>query len=83
LEIDNKFNSIYFNEELIKESEKLPDKVKDSLEKGRIIQKEWNEDKLISLINDCINIEKSIIDINIINENIQKGNCNKLISIDF
>jgi len=63
-----------WNEDIIKKSEKLPNKIKISLEKGKIIDKEWNDDnnKLNSLINDCINIENNIIDINSINESIKK-----------
>ena len=34
-EIDKKFNELYFKVELIKESEKLPNLVKTSLEKGK------------------------------------------------
>ena len=46
----------------MKESEKLPNKVKFSLKKGRIIDKEKFEDKnkLNSLINDSLNIENNI-----------------------
>ena len=77
LEIDNQFNNKYINEEIIKESEKLPNKIKISIEKGKMIDKEWNENNLISLINDCINIENNIKEINIINDNIKKSNLYK------
>ncbi len=43
-EMDKKYESIYFKEELIKESEKLPNKIKISLEKGKAIDKEWDND---------------------------------------
>ena len=46
----------YFKEDLINKSEKLPNKIKKSIEKGKIIDKEWNENNLSLLINDCINI---------------------------
>ena len=84
LEVDNQFNNFPIKEEIMKESEKLPKKVKISLEKGRIIDKEWIEDenKLNSLINDCLNIENNIQNINKINENMQK--CNSVnINIQF
>ena len=59
LKIDEKFNDLFFKEELIKESEKLPNKIKLALEKGKKTENEWNDDnKLSSLINDCLNIEK-------------------------
>ena len=52
LDIDEYYNNIYFKEDLIKISEKLPNKIKKSIEKGKIIDKEWNENNLSSLIND-------------------------------
>ena len=81
LEVDNKFNDIYINEDVIKKSEKLPDKIKISLEKGKLIEKEWNNKELNLIINDCINIEKNIEDINIINKNIKKLNSKNNINI--
>ena len=81
LEVDKKFEDNYFKEELIKESEKLPNKIKISLEKGKNIDKEYDKTKLNLLINDCINIENNIKDINSINESIKK--CNDLIDINF
>ena len=84
LEVDNKYNNIFCNEDIIKESEKLPNKIKLSLEKWKLINNEWNEDnKLSSIINDCINIEDNIKNINIINHNIKKCKINKEINIQF
>ena len=69
LEIDNKFNNNYFKEEFIKEIEKLPNKTKKSLEKGKLLNNEWDEDnKLYSIINNCTIIENNIKDINKMNE---------------
>ena len=72
LEIDNLFNTKYFNEDLIKKGEKLPKQIKKSLEKGKLIDKEWDNNNLYSYINDCINIENNIKNINIINKSINK-----------
>ena len=83
LEIDEKYNNLYFKEDIIKESEKLSNKIKISLEKGKLIDKEWNEDNLNSLINDCVNIENNIEEINKINENIKKCNLNKNMKITY
>ena len=45
---------------------------------------EWNDNnKLSSIINNCINIEDNIKNINIINENIKKCKVNKEINIEF
>ena len=39
------------------------------------MDKEWNDDNILnSFINECINIENSIEEINIINKNIKKNN---------
>ena len=69
LEVDNEFEKLYFKEDILKETEKLPNKIKISLEKGKLIDKEWDNNNILnSLINDCINIENNIKMINLINE---------------
>ena len=73
LEVDTMFDNNFFKEEIIKQREKLPSKIKLYFEKEKINDNDWNdESKLNSLINDCINIENHIKDINNINENIKK-----------
>ena len=77
LEIDNKYNDKSIKEELIKEIERLPNKIKASLEKCKSINKEWdNNDKLFSIINNCINIENILKDINKINQVIKNFDSN-------
>ena len=39
-----KYDEMFFKEELIKESEKLPNIVKISLEKGKINENDWNDE---------------------------------------
>ena len=56
LEIDNLYKTKYFNEDIIKKAEKLPKQIKISLEKGKLIDKEWDNDNLHSYINDCITL---------------------------
>ena len=83
-EIDEKFNKNYYDENIILESQKLPNKIKISLEKGKRINEEWNDDeKLNSLINDCLNIEIIIKEINNINECIKKSNNSNNIKLNF
>ena len=82
-DIDEYYNNIYFKEDLIKKSEKLPNKIKKSIEKGKLIDKEWNKNNLSSSLNDCINIENIINEINTINDNIKKNDINKDIKIDY
>jgi len=78
IEVDKKYEQYYFNEDILKEVDKLPNRIKISLEKGKIIEKEWdNNNKLNSLINDCINIENNIKNINNINDKIKKCKSNK------
>ena len=74
MEVDKKFDDLFFKEDILKESEKLPNKVKMSLEKIKEIDKE--KSKLNSFVNDCINIENNIKYINSLNEKINK--CNNL-----
>ena len=75
LEVDKQFDENYFNENIINEAEKLPNKIRLSLEKGKLIDKDWNnEDKLSSILNDCINIENNIKNAGNINNNLKKYN---------
>ena len=73
LNVDNLFSNIYLNEDFIKDNEKLPKKIKLSLEKGKKIKDEWNNNNLSLLINDCINIENNIKDINLLKNNLNKN----------
>ena len=83
LEINNIFDSRYFNEDIIKKSQNLPNKIKISLKNCKDIpENEWNnENKINLLINNCINIENYITNINIINEKINKYNKYNIIKI--
>ena len=66
--VDEIFDKNLFNEKKIKELEKLPNKIKLSLEKGNKINNELNNDnELSSIINDCLYIENNIKDIKLIN----------------
>ena len=75
-EIDNKFNDLISKEDnnLIKKSEKYPNIIKNSLEKGKKLNKEWdsNNEKLNSKINECIKIENTTKEIKELEENIKK-----------
>ena len=78
-EVDNEFNKLYFKEDLIKECEKLPNKIKISLENGKKTIEKWKENennKLNFLINDCLIIEKNIEYINKLEEIRKKSNLN-------
>jgi len=72
MEIDKKYEKCYIKEGLIKDIGKMPDKIKIAKEKGKLIDKQWNDgNKLNFIINECINIQLMINDINTINKNIK------------
>ena len=60
----------------------MPKFVKNSLEKGKGINGLWNDNKLNSYINDCINIEENINEIKKTNDTLQKSS-SKNINIKF
>ena len=74
LEVNNKYNELYISENIFKECDKLPNKIKISLEKGKEVENNWNNNALPLLINNCINIENNIKNIKLLNENIGKIN---------
>ena len=80
LEVDKKYEKICLNENILKENEKIPNKIKNSLEKGKQLDNDWenNKQNLNMLINECINIENYIKYINSMNENIKNYNSNNL-----
>lgn len=75
-DVDKSFDELFLNQNIIKESEKLPNKIKVSLEKGKLINNK-NNNNLNSLINDCLNIENNINDINKINQNMKNYKTNQ------
>ena len=76
LEVDNIYEKTFFNEDMLKEFERLPNKIKASLDKGKLFEKEYDDNKKVYLINEGIKIESNIKDIKAVNENIEK--CKKL-----
>ena len=56
-DVDRQFNINFCDINIIKDCENLPNKIKISLEKGKLINNEWDDNiKLSSIIYDCINI---------------------------
>jgi hypothetical protein len=74
LDVDQKYNELFVNEDIVKDTEKLPKKIKSFLEKGKLIVNEWNHNQLNFLIYNCLNVEKNIKNMNEISENIKKYN---------
>ena len=82
-DIDNLYNEKYFKEDIIKMREKLQHEIKSLLDKGNVINKEWDNINLYSYINESINIENNIKNINNINGNINKFITNNKIIVNF
>ena len=83
LKIDDIYHTKYFDEDIIKSGEKIPKQIKISLEKGKLLNNEWNDYNIYSNINDCINIENNIEIINKISKNINKCKKSNEIKIKF
>jgi len=48
LEVNNQFNNFYINEDLIEKSKVLSNRIKITLEKGKSLDKEWNENEIFT-----------------------------------
>ena len=84
LDVDKKLGSFFLNKEYFNNIDKIPDKVKISLEKGKILEKNWNEKTLNESLYNCLNIENSIKLINELEEKIKINNLNHLnLNFDF
>jgi len=83
VEIDNLFEKKFFSDNLVKESEKLPNKINFALECGKKMSNKWENENLNLLINKCINIENNIQIIETIREKIDDSNMLKYVQIKF
>ena len=55
LEIDNYYNSNFYNEDIIKKIDKLPNKIKTSLEKGKLLENEFKDDNQLNALKFLLN----------------------------
>ena len=84
LEVDKEYDNLFFKEELIKESEKLPSIIKSSLDKSNIVENDLGDkQKLKSLINYCITIENNINCMKKINEKLENSKLSAGIEVKF
>ena len=84
LEVDQIYDNTYVKDNAIKIIDNLPNKIKSSLEKGKLTEEEWQDkNKLSSIIHECVNIEKNIISINLINNIIKQSKNNMKTKIKF
>ena len=75
LSVDTLFDNVYMKEKDMDNIDKYPNKIKNLLKQGKNTIDQWknnNENDLSSLINDCINIEKNLLNINTIEQNLKK-----------
>ena len=78
-ELDKLFDNIYFDESLIKKSEKITNQIKSNLEESKSLDNDWEDNnKYLSLIHNCINIENNIKYIMEINTSVKKYNSTDL-----
>ena len=82
-EVDKQNDILFINENIIKESDKLPTKINNFLKNSKMINDEWNKNKLSKSINDCIDMEKKIKEIDKINEKIRNCKINIYSEIKF
>ena len=83
LEVDKIFNKTYGDEKILKDSEKLPEKINSLLSKAENINNYYNENKLSLFLNVCINVENNINNIIEINDNIKNYKIINEQKIDF
>ena len=84
LNVDKAYDNSCFKEEFLKDIEKLPDKIKSSLDKYKNFFELKKDDKdIIKEIKECLEIENSISAINKINANIKKIDESKNLEITF
>ena len=84
LEVDQIYDNTYIRDNTIKVMDNLPNKIKHSIEKGKLTEEEWQDkNKLSSIIHDCLNIEKNILSINLINNIIKQSKNNMKTKIKF
>ena len=72
-EVDNKMANIFFDEKMIQKSEYLPKSIQLSLEKAKLIDKNWEENNALLSIKNCILVENSINDIKTITKRIENS----------
>ena len=82
LKVDKKFDIFLLKENTLKKFEKLSEKIKISLNESKSLDKEWNEENLIALLNDCIKIENNIKNMKQINEDLKNFDSNKIYTVD-
>ena len=78
-EVEQKYKNAFFDDNIIKECDKLPNNIKNCLDNGKDIKDKWKkENELPYVINCCIEFENNLNKIDEINQKIIKCNSNKI-----
>ena len=77
LGVDKKFDVFSIKKDYIINFDNMPNKVKSSLDSGKMLEKSWNEKKLNETLYNCLNIENNIKSINELNEKVKNNNWNQ------
>ena len=77
LEVDSKYDKLLLDEKIFKQIDKMPNKIKTFLEKGKKIDEQWDNTQLNSIINDCLILENIITEIKNVNEIINQNSLNQ------
>ena len=78
-EVEQKFKNLFFDDDIVKECDKLPNNIKKCLDSGKEIKDKWNkENELSYVINCCIEFENNLNKIDEINQKIIKCNSNTI-----
>ena len=72
LNVDKTFRNVYCDEKILKDSEKLPERIKTLLNKVGNINNYYNENKISLFLNICITVDNEINNILDLNNNIKK-----------
>ena len=75
--VDELFDNVYIKESEMNEIDKYPNKIKGLLKQGKNTIDQWNKEKnekneLSYLVNNCIDIEKTLLNINNMDQNLKR-----------
>ena len=82
LKIDKKFDNLVFKESSLKDYEKSSKKIKFSFNEKNLVDKERKDENIISLINECINVENNIKNLKQLNNDLKKNDFKKIYNVD-
>ena len=82
LKIDKKFDNLVFKESSLKDYDKSSKSIKIFLDEKNLVDKEWKDENIISLINECINVENNIKNLKKLNNDLKKNESKKIYNVD-